>query len=197
MMLKTRQVGDPVLRQRAKIVNDTELKSDKTQFLIDSMVETLRDHPGVGIAAPQLGENLQIIVIEDLEKYQKKLPKALLEEQDRVPVDLTILINPRLAICEKPQVDYFEGCLSVPGFRALVHRYKSVLVTGLNRRGSPIEIQATGWFARILQHEIDHLSGELYIDKMNTRSFISEKEFFNNWEDKLFSDLNVFRDTHK
>lgn len=195
MILKTRQAGDPVLRQLSKVMSTAELKSDKIKSLIDSMIETLRDHPGVGLAAPQVGENIQLIIVEDLPKYLKKLNKSLLKEQCREPVELTVIINPKIVKHNNSKVDYFEGCLSVPGYRALVERYDAVMVEGLDRNGKRIQIEASGWYARILQHEIDHLSGRLYVTKMVPGSFISEKEYATNWADKGIKDLKVFRDS--
>lgn len=195
MILKTRQAGDPVLRQLSKAIPTAELKSDKIQSLIDSMIETLRDHPGVGLAAPQVGENMQIIIIEDLPKYQKKLNKSLLMEQGREPVELTVIINPKIVKHNNSKMNYFEGCLSVPGYRALVGRYETVTAEGLDRDGKQIQIEASGWYARILQHEIDHLLGKLYVTKMDPSSFISEKEYATNWADKGIKDLKAFQDS--
>jgi peptide deformylase len=193
MILKTRQVGDPALRAQAKLVAKMQLASDEVQSLIDSMIQTLRDSPGVGLAAPQVGESLQIFIIEDLAKYQKKVPKNLLQEQQRKPVKLQVIINPKLTTLSKTKHAYFEGCLSVEGYRAIVERAEEVQVEGLNRHGKPVSITASGWFARILQHEVDHLSGKVYIDRMNPRSFITEKSFALNWSDKLAADLQQFQ----
>lgn len=195
MILKTRQAGDPVLRQQSKALSTVEIKSEKIQLLVDSMIETLRDHPGVGLAAPQVGENIQLIIIEDLPKYQKKLNKLLLKEQGREPVELTVIFNPKIVKHNSSKVKYFEGCLSVQGYRALVERYETVGIKGLDRKGKQIQINASGWYARILQHEIDHLSGKLYVTKMDTGSFTSEKEYATNWADKGIKDLEVFRDS--
>lgn len=192
MILKTRQVGDPVLRMQAAPVSIERLQSKETQALIDSMIETLRDHPGVGLAAPQVGESLQIIVVEDLAKYHKKIPKKVLDEQERGQVKLEVIINPKLETLSKSTHSYFEGCLSVSGYRAIVTRADKVKVTGLDRKGRPFSITATGWHARILQHEIEHMQGKLYVDCMNTRSFISEKSYVNEWADKLATDLETF-----
>src|SRR5581483_9555232 len=166
MILKTRQAGDPALRKKAKQLSVKEIKSARIQSLIDDMVETLRDNPGVGLAAPQVGENLQIIIIEDLAKYHKRMPKKLLAEQGRSPVKLHVLINPELKSASKKNSTYFEGCLSVDGYRALVTRSLNVSVIGHDRHGKKISISGSGWFARVLQHEIDHLDGKIYIDKM-------------------------------
>jgi peptide deformylase len=182
MILKTRQVGDPALRAQAKLVAKMQLASDEVQSLIDSMIQTLRDSPGVGLAAPQVGESLQ-----------KKVPKNLLQEQQRKPVKLQVIINPKLTTLSKTKHAYFEGCLSVEGYRAIVERAEEVQVEGLNRHGKPVSITASGWFARILQHEVDHLSGKVYIDRMNPRSFITEKSFALNWSDKLAADLQQFQ----
>ena len=148
-----------------------EIKSVSTKYLIEQMRDTMRAAPGVGLAAPQIGESIQLAVIEDRIDYIKDLPSEQLAARQRSLVDFHVIINPKISIVGDTTVDFFEGCLSVAGFAAVVRRGASVRVECLNERAEQITINAQGWYARILQHEIDHLNGTLYIDRMQTRSF--------------------------
>lgn len=190
MLLKIYQAGQPILRKEAKLVSKETLASQRTQELIDLMIKTLRDSPGVGLAAPQVGKNLQICIIEDLAKYHEQVSKNVLVAQNRKPVSLKVLVNPTLEAVESEEALFFEGCLSVDGYVAAVPRAKSVKVTALDRHGSPITYVAHGWFARILQHETDHLAGRLLIDRMNPHSFMSVKNFNILWRKALPGKIN-------
>jgi peptide deformylase len=181
MLLKLYQAGQPILRSKAAPVKPNELKGPKVQDLIDFMIATLRDAPGVGLSAPQVGKALQICIIEDKASYHELVPKPLLLEQQRKPVGLKILINPTLQFIDKQRTYYFEGCLSIDGYVAVVPRYRSVKVSAFDRHGTPISFSAHGWQARILQHEADHLLGKLYIDAMLPNSFMTIKHFSLGW----------------
>jgi peptide deformylase len=171
MTLEIVQTGNPVLRMVARTMSIDEIKSPATQQLIREMRETMRAAPGVGLAAPQIGESMQLAVIEDRAEYLKEISAEQLAALQRSPVDFHAIINPKLTLVGDTRVGFFEGCLSVAGFGAVVPRSLSVRVECLNERAEPITINANGWYARILQHEIDHLNGTLYIDRMYTRSF--------------------------
>jgi len=171
MILQIVQTGDPVLRQVAKTLPVEEIRSAATQRFIEQMRDTMRAAPGVGLAAPQIGVSIQLAVIEDRIDYIKDISSEELTARQRSPVDFHVIINPKLSIVGDETVDFFEGCLSVSGFAAVVSRARKVRVECLNERAEPITIAAEGWYARILQHEIDHLNGTLYIDRMQTRSF--------------------------
>lgn len=177
MRLKIVQVGDPVLRQQARALAPSEVGSPAIQDLIDHMRETMHDAPGVGLAAPQIGLALQIAVIEDREEFLKTLPPEQLAERERRPVPFQVIINPRIAPTTDEAAEFFEGCLSLPGFSAVVPRARAVRVECLNGKGEPTVIEASGWYARILQHEIDHLMGHLYIDRMRSTTFTT----LDNW----------------
>ncbi|HEX3695059.1 MAG TPA: peptide deformylase [Polyangia bacterium] len=172
MLLKIVQTGELVLRQRARDLTKAEIESAEIQTLIELMRETMRDAPGVGLAAPQIAQPLQLAVIEDV---------AAVEETERSPVPFHVIINPRLTL-HGEVVEFFEGCLSVDGFQAVVPRAHDVTVEALDHRGEPISIKASGWYARILQHEIDHLNGVLYIDRMHTRTFCSARNAARVWQ---------------
>jgi peptide deformylase len=185
MVLKIHQVGQPVLRNKAKALSKKQLASSKIQELIDSMVETLRDSPGVGLSAPQVGESLQIFIVEDKAEYHELVPKDVLSAQKRKPVQLKVFVNPNLEVVEQDEELFFEGCLSIDGYVAVVPRFSSVKINALDRNGKPITYTTNGWLARILQHEVDHLNGTLLIDRMENRSFISIKNFNKIWRKAL------------
>jgi peptide deformylase len=181
--LKIVQVGEPVLRQRARPLSQEEIALPETQQLIAWMHETMRDAPGVGLAAPQVGLAVQLAVIEDRPEYSKDISAERLAERERKPVPFQVLINPRIVEQSADRAEFFEGCLSLAGFSALVKRSRQIAVEYLDDRGQPRRIEAEGWYARILQHEIDHLHGRLYIDRMDSRSFMSVDNLTRHWKD--------------
>jgi len=148
---------NPVLRKKAHKV--TRVDDPKLQTLIDDMVETMLDAPGVGLAAPQVEVSQRVIVV--------RLPddeEAVEEYGDRAGV-LYTLINPELVRVSDEMVDGIEACLSIPGYYGNVTRHQAVTVQALDRRGKKVRIKAKDWLARVFQHEIDHLDGVLYIDR--------------------------------
>ena len=182
MNLKVCEAGEMVLRQPARALTVKEILTPEIQDLIGSMYETMRAAPGVGLAAPQIGVGLQLAVIEDRQEFLGKLPPEYLAERQRVAVAPHVIINPRLTIEAGGDVEFFEGCLSLPGFTAIVARAHAVRVECLNERAEPVTIEAHGWYARILQHEIDHLHGTMYIDRMMSRSFMGRENFERHWK---------------
>jgi len=140
-----------VLRKKARKV--TDFGAD-LQELVDNMIDTMRDEPGVGLAAPQVNTPLRVIVVEYSE-----------EEEPEKPPRLYTVVNPEITRQSEEHVSGVEGCLSIPGYAGEVDRNESVVVKGHNRKGQPIRIKANGWLARIFQHEIDHLNGILFIDR--------------------------------
>lgn len=182
MSLTIVQAGDPVLRAQARELTRGEILSRKTQHLIVEMRDAMREAPGVGLAAPQIGVSLQIAVIEDREEYHAKATPQQLAERGRRPVAFHVLINPKIVATAEPGVEFFEGCLSVTGFMAVVPRSRRVTVEFLNERAEALRVEAEGWYARILQHEIDHLNGKLYIDRMHTRTFCTQENFEQHWK---------------
>ncbi|CAL0322008.1 unnamed protein product [Lupinus luteus] len=169
------KAGDPVLHQPAREVQPNEIKTERVQNIIDDMIRVMRKAPGVGLAAPQIGIPLKIIVLEDTEEYISYDKEEEVKAQDRKPFDLLVVLNPKLKKKNNRSALFFEGCLSVDGFMAVVERHLEVEVEGLDRYGEPIKINASGWKARILQHECDHLDGTLYVDRMVPRTFRSSK----------------------
>jgi peptide deformylase len=181
MVLKIVQAGEPVLRQRARELRPEEIGSPEIQRLIELMRDTMRDAPGVGLAAPQVGVSVRLVVVEDRAQYHAGLSAEELALRERKPVDFHVLINPRLVVEDPTPAEFHEGCLSVSGFAALVSRARGVRVEALDEKGAPIRISAQGWYARILQHEVDHLDGTLYLDRMETRSFTTAENHRRHW----------------
>jgi peptide deformylase len=177
MRLKIMQTGEPVLREEARFLTPQEILSEETQRLIHEMRDAMRDAPGVGLAAPQVGLPLQLAVIEDREDLLKAFSADELAERERRPVPFHVIINPVIAYVSDDQKNFYEGCLSLPGFSAVVPRARTIRVEYLDEQAGPQFVQASGWYARILQHEIDHLRGTLYIDRMFTRTFTT----LDNW----------------
>lgn len=146
---------DPILRRKARAVT----KFDKTlQTLIDDMIETMREAPGVGLAAPQVGISERVIVVEYFEREED-------EEKEDKPKKVWALVNPEIVKASAEMVTGVEGCLSIPGLVGEVERYESLTVKGLNRHGQPLRVKAKGWLARIFQHEIDHVNGIVFTDR--------------------------------
>jgi peptide deformylase len=187
--LKIVQVGDPALRQAARPLTADEVRSGHIQRLIALMRDTMRDTPGVGLAAPQIGEGIQLVVIEDRPEYLAALAPERLAERERAPVPFQVLANPVLTVLDPAPRLFFEGCLSLSGFGALTPRAAAVRVTALDAHAEPVEIEARGWYARILQHEIDHLNGTIYIDRMLPRSFMVDTAYRKHWADRPVSDM--------
>lgn len=187
MLLGLVQIGDPVLRKPARPLSANELRSDAIRRLIDDMRETMYDAPGVGLAAPQVGRPLQLAVIEDREEWLKEVSPEDLAERERRPVPFQIIVNPKIVRFSDDRAEFFEGCLSLPGFTAIVPRSQSIRVECLDENAQPKIIDASGWYARILQHEIDHLRGNIYIDRMRSRTFTSVDQFKQFWQGKPIS----------
>jgi peptide deformylase len=150
-ILKIVYVPDPVLRRKAHKVTDF---GSEFQILVDNMIETLRDAPGVGLAAPQVAVSERLIVVE----YGD-------DEDENVPKKLFVVANPEIVEASEEMEEGLEGCLSVPDLVGEVERNLKIVVKGFNRHGKPVKIKAEDWMARIFQHEIDHLDGILFTDR--------------------------------
>jgi peptide deformylase len=150
-LLEIIKVPHPVLRKKARKVTDF---GPEFQDLVKNMIDTMRDAPGVGLAAPQVAVSERLIVVE----YGD-------EEDETVPSKLYVVANPEIAIMSNLTVKGIEGCLSVPDLIGEVERFDDIQIRGLNSKGKPIRIKAKGWLARIFQHEIDHLDGIVYTDR--------------------------------
>lgn len=168
-LLKIAQIGHPILRTLAEPVSREELASKELQTFIDDLIETMRDANGAGLAATQVHVSKQILAIEvkDNPRYPYK---------PNIP--LTIVVNPILEPIGEERFDNYEGCLSVPNLRGLVSRHAQAKIRGLDRHGNPFEKIAKGLTAGTFQHEIDHLHGTLFIDRVtNPKSLCTWTEF--------------------
>jgi peptide deformylase len=165
------EAGADVLRDRAGDVPARLFKSQELKDFVRLMLVTMKEAPGVGLAAPQLGVPLRIFVFGDTDYGTRYLTDNEREERGRVVIGPEVWINPSFKPVSDKKVTFFEGCLSVPGFQAKVERYEEVELRGCDETGdekNPVRLK--GWPARIVQHEIDHLDGILYIDKMDSKS---------------------------
>ncbi len=175
-ILKVARLGHPVLRKTAEKVDIEKISSNEIQRLIDDMIDTMREYDGVGLAAPQIHQSLQISIIES-------------EKNPRYPgapdMPLTILINPEVTSMSEETVEDWESCLSVEDLRGKVSRSTEVNVVAFNRAGEKIKLEAKGFLAVVLQHEIDHLNGMLYLDRMKYYKTLSHlAEFQKYWAEK-------------
>jgi len=169
-ILKTAKMGHPVLRTTADPVDPEEILEDGFQQLIDDMIETMHEYDGAGLAAPQVHEGVQLAVIEMREN--RRYPEA-------PTIPLTILINPVVTPLTDEKVAGWEGCLSLPDLRGRVCRYRAIEVVALDREAQPICFSAEGFLATVIQHEVDHLNGILFVDRMTdlrSLSYLPEYE---------------------
>ncbi len=175
-ILKVARLGHPVLRKTTDKVDIEKISSKEIQRLIDDMIDTMREYEGIGLAAPQVHQSLQISAIES-------------EKNPRYPgapdIPLNILINPEISRMSKETVDGWESCLSVDDLRGKVSRSTEVDVLAYNREGEKIILEASGFLAVVLQHEIDHLNGMVYLDRMKDFTTLSHmNEFQKYWAEK-------------
>jgi peptide deformylase len=165
-ILKVARMGHPVLRTRARPIAPAEIMSPLVQKLIDDMIETMNEYHGVGLAAPQIHESVRLFV-------------AALDagEDNDKPSPPMALINPEITVVGSDTVEDWEGCLSIPDIRGRVPRAKEIRVRAYDRRGDRIELKASNFPARVIQHENDHLDGVLFFDRMKsfeTLAFLDE-----------------------
>ena len=170
------QLGDPVLRNPAAPF-DGQLDDSELAGLLAVMRKAMQDAPGVGLAAPQLGIPLRLAVIEDVIPQ----PVEVAELRERPLLPYFAVINPMYTPIGRETSSFFEGCLSFSGWQAVVARSRSVQLEYLTPEGKNVSRQFTGWPARIVQHETDHLNGAIYIDKANTRSLVSSAAYSERW----------------
>ena len=188
MPLTIVQAGEPVLRRAARALRPNEIRSREIRELIQQMKETMHAAPGVGLAAPQIGQGIQLAVIEDRPEYIKDWTPEQLAEREREPVPFQVIINPRITLLGEERIEYFEGCLSLANLMALTPRARRVRVECVDEKGEAKVIEAGGWYARILQHEIDHLSGTMYVDHMYPRSLMTVENFTQHWKSKTLAE---------
>ena len=168
-ILKVARLGHPVIRAPSHAVPKETINSPGVQRFIDDMIETMHEYEGVGLAAPQVHVSTQVAVIEVA--ANRRYP-------GESPIPLTVLINPRILNASSKQHVDWEGCLSVNDFRGQVPRAQSLDVEAYNRTGEKIRISAQGFFARVIQHECDHLAGKVFLDRMPTLSTLTHLHEF-------------------
>jgi peptide deformylase len=169
MILKVARIGHPLVRAAARPVPPEVFTSPDFQHLVDDMVDTMHEYDGVGLAGPQVHLGLRVAVIE--------VPAS--DERIREAVPLTVLVNPVVTPLGEDKENAWEGCLSIPDLRGVVPRWSRVRLEALDREGRPFTVEADGFFARVIQHECDHLDGSVYLDRMEgmrTLSFLREFE---------------------
>jgi peptide deformylase len=175
-ILKVARMGHPVLRKPARAMDQGEIKSTRIQQLIDDMFETMNEYQGVGLAAPQVHESVRLFVAGFAPGPDED------EELQRERVPLMTVINPEIAVVGSGLVEDWEGCLSIPDLRGLVPRAPEIVVRAFDRRAKRFELRASGFTARVIQHETDHLDGVLFLDRMNGfRSLTFLDEFGRYW----------------
>jgi len=175
------QAGALVLRRPAEALTPEQIRSAETRALVARMRDLMRAAGGVGLAAPQAGAGLQIAVVELTREGLARRDAARNAELEMEEVPFQVLINPRLTVLDATPRRFFEGCLSLAGMTAVTPRARSVRVESLDEEGNAVTTVAHGWFARILQHEVDHLHGALYVDRMLPRSFMSNEALRAHW----------------
>ena len=170
-ILKVARMGHPVLRERARPLELAELKHPLLQKLIDDMIETMHEYHGVGLAAPQVHEDIRIFV-------------ALLEEDPDDKSEATVIINPEIVPVGTTKSEGWEGCLSIPDIRGMVPRWTDITVRALDRKGKAIELPLKGFAARVAQHETDHLDGVLFFDRMTSMQSLTYLEEYSRYHAK-------------
>ena len=167
-ILKVARMGHPVLRARARPIEPAQIGSPRIQQLIDDMFETMQEYQGVGLAAPQVHESLRVFVAGFAPDEDDESTRG---------VPLMALINPEITPIGPDLVEDWEGCLSIPDIRGRVPRSRQISVRAYDRRGKRVELKASGFTARVIQHETDHLDGVLFFDRMKsfqTLTFLDE-----------------------
>ncbi|MBI4868404.1 MAG: peptide deformylase [Candidatus Wallbacteria bacterium] len=175
-LLKVAVLGNPILRQKTPEMKKSELLRESVQRFIDDLIETMREYDGVGLAATQVHQPLRIAVVEV--QANPRYPQA-------PAVPLTVLVNPVLTPIGSERARDWEGCLSVPDMRGVVPRWTQIHVEAMDRKGNPLSFDASGFFARAVQHETDHLDGIVYLERMeDMRTLTYMREYARYWRDK-------------
>ena len=168
-ILKVARLGHPVLRKKAAQIDIEKIPSEEIQHLINDMIETMREHDGIGLAAPQVHHSIRIAIIESTNN--PRYPEA-------PDIPLLVLVNPEFTYMSDEMIEGWESCLSVNDLRGRVSRSKDVKVSAYDRMGGGIILDASGFIATVFQHEIDHLDGIVYLDRMkDMKSLAHMKEF--------------------
>jgi peptide deformylase len=167
-ILKVARMGHPVLRRKAKAIDPADIRSPRIQTLIDDMFQTMREYQGVGLAAPQVHESLRVFVAMLASPREEDDDEDDYDDEEPEKVPLVALINPEITPIGRDVIEDWEGCLSIPDIRGRVPRARQISVRAHDRAGKRIEIKASGFTARVIQHETDHLDGVLFFDRMES-----------------------------
>ena len=178
------EIGDPMLRERAREVSPGDLRSHEIQALIDDLIDTRRAANGAGLAAPQVGESVRIAVAE-VDGVNPRYPY-------KPPIPLTVIVNPELEPLGSETVEINEGCLSVPNLRGIVERHVEIRLRYLDRDGEPHEEIKRGLTAGTFQHEVDHLDGTLIVDRANPRTLMTWEQFERFHRDEFIERITAF-----
>jgi peptide deformylase len=163
------RMGHPVLRKKALLTPREFIYSDGFSLLLEDLKDSMKHYGGIGIAAPQIGIDFQVAIIElmGFNRYGED-----------INFPMTVFINPQITFLTEEKQGFWEGCLSVPGLRGFVERPRKITVNYLDHKGEEKEIQAEGFLATVIQHELDHLEGILYIDRIQDTRLLSYQEEF-------------------
>jgi peptide deformylase len=167
-ILKVARMGHPVLRERARPLDKSDIKSAVVQKLIDDMIDTMHEYHGVGLAGPQVHEGLRIFV-------------ALLDEEPDAESPAAVVINPEIIPSTPATEEGWEGCLSIPDVRGMVPRYIDITVKALDRDGRSVELALKNFAARVAQHETDHVDGVLFLDRMKSMQSLTFMEEYSRY----------------
>jgi peptide deformylase len=170
-ILKVARMGHPVLRQRARPISPSDLRDPMMQTLINDMIDTMHEYSGVGLAAPQIHEDLRLFV-------------ALLDDDPDSESDAMVVVNPEIFPVSDAKVEGWEGCLSIPDIRGRVPRYSEIVVRALDRAGKKMELNLKGFPARVAQHETDHLDGILFFDRMTSMQSLTYLDEYSRYHAK-------------
>ena len=174
-ILKVARMGHPVLREKARTVDKSELKNPAVQQFIDSMIDTMYEYSGVGLAAPQVHESLRVFV-------------AMLDPDGRGEGDAMVFVNPEITVQGDAIVEGWEGCLSIPDIRGRVPRAQQISVTALDRHGKRFDLELKDFPARVVQHETDHLDGVLFFDRMKSLESLTYLEEYSRYHTRRNGD---------
>jgi len=167
-ILKVARMGHPVLRRTARSISPADLRDPMMQRLINDMIDTMHEYHGVGLAAPQIHEDLRLFV-------------ALLDDDPGRDSEAVVVVNPEIVPLSEEKTEGWEGCLSIPDIRGMVPRYTEVLVRALDRTGKMVELTLKGFPARVVQHETDHLDGVLFFDRMTSMQSLTFLEEYSRY----------------
>lgn len=177
-ILKVSMLGNPVLRRVAEPIPPEKITGPEIQRLIDDMFDTMLEYGGVGLAAPQVHESVRLLVTEDIPDPDDDGE----DDSEGFLARRSVLINPEITFLTDEQIAYFEGCLSIPDFRGRVPRIKRIRLRGFDRDGNKIDREVEGFPAVVYQHEVDHLNGILFLDRMpNLSTLAYQKEYEKYW----------------